>query len=183
MAHSHFYLTISFALSSALLIIASASDDDGYGLKNINLQKPKPDEEYLLSTLVGIQGLIFCKSGAKLIPLQGAVARITCLAVDEYGYETAPLSILSGATDVKGYFLATLSPSEVEKNLKITECKAFLELSPLTKTCDVPSDVNKGIAGALLSSYEFLHDKNMKLFTVGPFFYTTNPKSVVSNGY
>jgi hypothetical protein len=44
----------------------------------------------------------------------GAVARITCQAVDEHGYNTVPFSILSCATDNKGYFFATLSPSELQ---------------------------------------------------------------------
>ncbi|KAJ8749566.1 hypothetical protein K2173_026215 [Erythroxylum novogranatense] len=111
----------------------------------------------------------------------GAVVRIKCTCVDEYEYKTTPFSFLSGATDPEGYFLATLSPCEVEENCKIKECRAFLELSPLG-TCEVPTDVNKGISGALLSPYRFLDEKKMKLFTVGPFFYTSGPKST-SNGY
>ncbi|KAJ9187812.1 hypothetical protein P3X46_003229 [Hevea brasiliensis] len=170
MGFSHFCLAISAAVS--LAVIASASDGV-YGANYPNLEKPNLEKDKLLSTLIGIQGLIYCKSGPELIPLAGAVARVTCLAVDDYGYETAPLSILSGATDAKGYFFATLSPSEVEDERKIKECKAFLEVSPLLKTCNVPTDVNKGISGALLDSYQFLTQKNMKLFTVGPFFYTS----------
>ena len=113
----------------------------------------------------------------------GAVARITCKGVDEYGYETESLSILSCATDAKGYFIATLSPYEVKDNRRLRECRAFLELSP-SEVCDVPTDVNKGISGATLASYKPLHDKNMKLFTVGPFFFILqqNAKSM-SDGY
>ncbi|EEF39307.1 protein SEED AND ROOT HAIR PROTECTIVE PROTEIN [Ricinus communis] len=178
MAFTRFYLAIYMALSSAVIASASVS---GYG-PNPNVDKPRLEKEKLLSSLVGIQGLIYCKSGPKLIPLEGAIARITCLTTDEYGHEAAPWSILSGATDAKGYFLATLSPSEVEDKMKIKECKAFLETSPSLETCNVPTDINKGITGAPLASYNFLTHKNMKLFTVGPFFYTTNPKPV-SNGY
>ena len=107
--------------------------------------------------------------------------RITCEALDEYGFETAPFTFLSDATDKNGYFFSTLCRSEVEENRKLQECKAFLELSPLD-TCSVPTDVNKGISGALLSSYRLINDSKIKLFTVGPLFFTTEPKSI-SNGY
>jgi hypothetical protein len=100
------------------------------------------------------------------------LARITCVAVDENGFEAAPFSFLSDACDPKGYFFATLSPAEVEDNRKLTECRAFLELSP-SETCIVPTDVNKGISGALLASYRLLNDKKMKLYTVGPFLFTS----------
>ncbi|XAR62272.1 hypothetical protein NMG60_11016974 [Bertholletia excelsa] len=93
---------------------APAGGYGGYGLEP-ELYKPNITPKKLLSSTVGIQGLIFCTSGPKLIPLQGAQARITCLAVDESGYESAPFSILSYPTNAKGYFLATLSPSELQK--------------------------------------------------------------------
>ncbi|KAF8047967.1 hypothetical protein N665_2749s0010, partial [Sinapis alba] len=62
----------------------------------------------LLSSMIGVQGLIYCKQGSKLTPLQGAVARVTCETADEYGYEGEDVTVLSQATDAKGYFLATL---------------------------------------------------------------------------
>ncbi|XP_040365618.1 protein SEED AND ROOT HAIR PROTECTIVE PROTEIN isoform X2 [Rosa chinensis] len=144
-------------------------------------KKPKLEKENLLSTIVGIQGLVYCKSGPKVTPLEGSVARITCDAVDEYGFETAPITILSDATDAKGYFLATISPFEIQNKKKLTQCKAFLELSPLD-SCNVLTDANNGISGALLTSYHLLHEKNMKLFTVGPFICASESKPV-DNGY
>ncbi|XP_058010122.1 protein SEED AND ROOT HAIR PROTECTIVE PROTEIN-like isoform X2 [Hevea brasiliensis] len=131
---------------------------------------------------IGIQGIILCKSGSNYEPIQGAVTRVTCLAVDENGYETAPFSVLSYPSDAKGYFFATLYPSQISNDLKIAECKAFLEDSPL-QNCKVPTDVNKGISGALLSAYRLLKNKNMRLYSVGPFFYTTEEPSPVSIGY
>lgn len=124
--------------------------------------------------------IMFCWVGL----IVGAVARITCLAEDEYGYETAPFSILSGATDAKGYFFATLSPSELQDKWKLTECKAFLDYSPF-QYCQVPTDVNHGITGHLLASYRIINTKKIKLYSVGPFFYTseTEPKSTPNNGY
>ncbi|XVF22167.1 hypothetical protein REPUB_Repub12eG0150400 [Reevesia pubescens] len=176
---------ILFATFILLLSLwASALASDGEYNPNSNLQKPNFEEEKLLSTMIGIQGLVYCRSGGKLTPLEGAVARITCKGVDEYGYETESLSILSCATDAKGYFIATLSPYEVkDHNGRLRDCKAFLELSP-SETCDVPTDVNKGISGAPLASYHLLHDKNIKLFTVGPFFFVPQQDAKsISDGY
>ncbi|XVF18294.1 hypothetical protein REPUB_Repub11eG0008900 [Reevesia pubescens] len=157
--------------------------------------KPKPEEEEkpyygtkpeenenLLS--IGVEGLVLCKSGSKYYPIQGAVAKVTCQAVDEIGLEKT-LPICSTPTDAKGYFFATVSSlSLVDKSLKIKNCKAFLEKSPL-ESCNVPTDVNKGITGALLSgSYRLLNEKHTKLYSVGPFFYTPNqPISIPNNGY
>lgn len=105
----------------------------------------------------------------------GGVARITCLAIDEHGYETAPFSILSKPTDSKGYYFATFYPNQLNHNkLQLAECKAFLEKSPL-ETCKVATDVNKGITGAPLSYSRLLDNKKMKLYSVPPF--------IFSNGY
>ncbi|EFH56570.1 pollen ole e 1 allergen and extensin family protein [Arabidopsis lyrata subsp. lyrata] len=143
----------------------------------------------LLSSMVGVQGLIYCKQGSKLTPLQGAVARVTCERADEYGYEAEDVTVLSQATDAKGYFLATLSSSEVKdykkQVMKIKECRAFLELSP-SDTCSFPTEINRGISGAILQNYRLLENKlKMKLFTVGPFVFSpeeTHDKSI-PNGY
>ena len=111
----------------------------------------------------------------------GAVARIACLATNENGYETAPFSILSNECDANGYFFVTLLHSFLKKGWKIKDCKAYLYSSPLG-TCQVPVDVNHGISGAPLSSYRILNDKHIKLYSVGPFFYTSKPQSL-PNGY
>ncbi|PQQ14378.1 proline-rich protein 3 [Prunus yedoensis var. nudiflora] len=197
MALTRFLFATSMLLLT-FLVIASASDygsapkpkvddhDTPKPPKVDDHETPKPQEVYAkqLPHVIGIQGLVLCKSGLKSFPIKGAVARITCLAEDEYGYETAPFSILSGATDAKGYFLATLSPSELQDKWKLTECKAFLDYSPF-QYCQVPTDVNQGITGHLLASYRILDTKNIKLYSVGPFFYTseTEPKSTPNNGY
>ncbi|XVE78570.1 hypothetical protein DITRI_Ditri13aG0156400 [Diplodiscus trichospermus] len=132
---------------------------------------------------IGIEGIILCKSGQKTIPIAGAVARITCLAVDEHGYETAPFSFLSKETDSKGYYFATLFPQELNHNdLKLTECKAFLEKSPL-ENCKVATDVNKGVNGAPVSYCRLLNNKKMKLYSVAPFIYTNSQPKPINNGY
>ncbi|XWS46611.1 hypothetical protein CRYUN_Cryun14cG0083200 [Craigia yunnanensis] len=150
---------------------------DHYDTELPDVYPPKPE---LLP--VGVQGLVLCKSGPKYYPIQGASARITCLAVDENGYEK-PHSVYTGETDARGYFFVTLSPLDLEDNqfTKLMECKAFLESSPL-ETCNIPVDVNKGISGASLSDFLVLSQKRMKLYSMGPFFFTSKPNAV-PNGY
>ncbi|KAI7983836.1 Proline-rich protein 1 [Camellia lanceoleosa] len=111
----------------------------------------------------------------------GALARITCQAINKNGYESAPFSVLSHPTNSEGYFSTTVSPYELEDAWKLTECKVLLEKSPL-ETYKVPTDVNKGISGAPLSSYSLLKDENIKLYSVGPFF-TLQNLNLSSNGY
>ncbi|RVW64821.1 hypothetical protein CK203_051982 [Vitis vinifera] len=106
--------------------------------------------------------------------------RITCTKVDKQGYETGSYSF-NGASDEKGYFFATLYPSEVEDDCNLAECKAFLESSPL-ETCNVPTDDNNGVSGCPLDFYRSLSVKKMMLYFVKPLFYTSKPKSI-SNGY
>ncbi|XVE77575.1 hypothetical protein DITRI_Ditri13aG0074500 [Diplodiscus trichospermus] len=146
----------------------------------------KPEEEKLPDLYsakfevlpIGVEGIVLCKSGQGYYPIQGALARITCLAVDENGYEK-PHSVCSGETDAKGYFFATLSPVGLDDDqfTKLTECKAFLESSPI-ESCNVPVDVNKGISGAYLFDFRVLSQKGIKLYSVGPFFFTSAPSSV-----
>nr|KJB61381.1 hypothetical protein B456_009G355800 [Gossypium raimondii] len=75
----------------------------------------------------------------------------------------------------KGYFFTTISA------LNLKDCEAFLEKSPL-ESCNVPKDVNKGISGAPFSGYRVLNQKHTKLYSLRPFFFTSEPKSV-PNGY
>ncbi|XP_075640535.1 protein SEED AND ROOT HAIR PROTECTIVE PROTEIN-like [Castanea sativa] len=198
MASTRFLFATSMLILS-FLVIASANDYGSAPKPDYNTPKPeykpiptKPNpkipyyqtpkqegKDEILPTIIGIQGHVLCKAGSNYFALKGAVARIACVAVDDKGYETAPFSILSNGCDANGYFFATLSPySSLLNNKKI---KAFLDYSPLD-TCKVPTDVNHGISGGLLSSYRVLNEKNMKLYSVGPFFYTPETQSV-PNGY
>ncbi|MBA0732599.1 hypothetical protein Gogos_016675 [Gossypium gossypioides] len=129
---------------------------------------------------IAVQGLVLCKTGSKYYPIQGASATITCKAVDEVGAERT-VSICSKATDAKGYFFATLSDQGRDK-LKLKECKAYLKSSPL-ESCNVPTNVNKAIEGALLSAFRVLKQKKTKLYSVGPFFYTSQAKPAASPQY
>ncbi|XP_057428066.1 proline-rich protein 3-like [Lotus japonicus] len=147
-------------------------------------EAPKPkgeSEKQFLPTVIGVQGIVLCKSGSNYFPIQGAVVRVTCGCVSELGYESGPISVWSHVTDSKGYFLAKLSLAELGSELKFTECKAYLESSPL-ENCKVPTDVNYGISGARLSSYRLIDNKT-KLYSVKPFFYTSQPKVPVPSGY
>ena len=113
----------------------------------------------------------------------GAVIRVACTAVDQYGYRKVPFSCLTEATNAKGYYFKTLPAFGLDDHLKITECKAYLESSPL-KTCNVPTNMNDGIGGAPLSAYRILHDKKMKLYSMRTFFYTsTKPSSTPAAGF
>ena len=87
------------------------------------------------------------------------------------GYETAPFFILSKPADAKGYYFATLSPAELEQGWRLTKCKVFLEKSPL-KSCNIPTDVNKGKTGTNLRSPRLL--KTMNLYSIPAFVYTSN---------
>ncbi|KAG2697521.1 hypothetical protein I3760_07G110200 [Carya illinoinensis] len=146
-----FPASLLLMISSLVLVISASASGEGYSPK-YDLDKKNVGKDDLLSTIIAIQGLVYCKSGSNLIPLEGAVTRITCLAVDEHGFETAPFTFLSNACNPKGCFFATLSPAEVQDGRKLKECRAFLELSP-SDTCNFPTDVNKGIAGALLGLF------------------------------
>ncbi|CAI0443535.1 unnamed protein product [Linum tenue] len=108
----------------------------------------------------GVEGVVACKSGSDYYPLHGAVVRITCSGEEEES---------RCSTDARGYFFKKLP---YYGKLKPELCRAFLEKSPSEK-CSVPTDVNKGINGAKLSSYRILHDKRVKLYPLGPFFYSS----------
>ncbi|KAL8101015.1 hypothetical protein AgCh_033046 [Apium graveolens] len=107
-----------------------------------------------------------------LSDIADAIARITCEAVDKKGYKTAPFSKLSSPANAKGYYFVTLSPAELKQGWRLTECKVFLEKSPV-RSCNVPTDVNNGKTGATLPSPRLL--KTMNLYSIPAFVYT--PKS------
>ncbi|MBA0844807.1 hypothetical protein Goarm_005753, partial [Gossypium armourianum] len=143
---------------------------------NVVLTKPeeeKPEEKEQLLP-IGVEGIVLCKSGSNYYPIAGASAKVKCVAVDEVGLEKN-VPICSVVTDAKGYFFTTISA------LNLKDCEAFLEKSPL-ESCNVPTDVNKGISGAPFSGYRVLNQKHTKLYSLGPFFFTSEPKSV-PNGY
>jgi hypothetical protein len=109
----------------------------------------------------------------------GAIAKITCVAIDENEYETAPFSTLTNGCDENGYFFATLSG--LKDNWKLKECKVFQYYSPL-ETCKVPIDANQGLSGDLLSSYRILNDKHTKLYSLGSLFYSSESQSGAPGG-
>ncbi|KAE8660597.1 putative Integrase-type DNA-binding superfamily protein [Hibiscus syriacus] len=145
---------------------------------------PKPygtkPEEMKNRLSIAVQGTVLCKEGSKYYPIQGALATIACKAVDEVGVQKT-ISICSKPTDEKGYFFVPLSDSGRDK-LKLRECKAHLKSSPL-ETCNVPSNVNKAIEGAFVSAFRVLNEKKSKLYSVGPFFYTSRAKPAPKHGY
>ncbi|KAI3685007.1 hypothetical protein L6452_34238 [Arctium lappa] len=179
------FFAIVFLLSVVVSAV-SATVGGAYGVSPAtNPEIPyKMNKEKELPKPIAIQGLIYCKSGPKLIPLKGATARITCLARNKKGIEPVPFSVLSCPADDKGYFLAKLSTSSTKflKNVhwELKECKAFLESSPL-KECKIPLDINGGVTGAhIISSLSHRLLKNTNLYSLKPFFYTNNQPHQVS---
>ncbi|CAG7908729.1 unnamed protein product [Brassica rapa] len=142
---------------------------------------PKPNTE------IAIEGLIFCKSGNETYPLQGAVMYLTgakvnvvCPIVDSNGRLVAKATLSSYPTDLKGYFyFITYGLSHKVKS--INGCKVKLESSPVS-TCKTPTNVNKGVTGATLSSdsSKFISRDNLDLYTLEPFYFSSpvSPKPV-----
>ncbi|KAJ0744675.1 hypothetical protein HanPI659440_Chr10g0390371 [Helianthus annuus] len=166
-------------LFSVVTSVISVTADGAYGVTSTTKPRiPYKPYDNEISKPIAIQGLIYCKTGSKLIPIKGATARVTCLARNHLGLELAPFSVSSCPSDDKGYFLAKLSPQvtkfykKVEWELK--ECKAYLEKSPL-KECKVPLDINGGIKGVhIVSSSTHRLLKNANLYSLKPFFYTSD---------
>ncbi|XP_020550726.1 proline-rich protein 3 [Sesamum indicum] len=175
------HLLCLFLLS--MIVVASASGY-GYGSKpDVESSKSSGTRKKFLPGVFSVQGMIYCKSGSKVFPLKGGVVRITCLGIDKDGYETAPFSILSRPTDANGYFFSKLSSQLLEDDgVKISQCKVFLHSCPL-KTCPVATDVNKGLSGAPLSAYRPIGFNNMRLYSVGPFVYSSETQKSFPYGY
>ncbi|KAJ0734958.1 hypothetical protein HanPI659440_Chr11g0426331 [Helianthus annuus] len=133
---------------------------------------------------IAVQGLIYCINGSKLIPLKGATAKVTCLAVRKNGYGSTSFSFSSCPADEKGYFLAKIQSSKALKDdaWEITECKAFLEKSPWA-SCKVPEDINGGLTGARLTFSRHLNHDGYCLSSVGPFIYNPGHASSPGEGY
>ncbi|XP_010544995.1 PREDICTED: proline-rich protein 3 [Tarenaya hassleriana] len=117
---------------------------------------------------IAIDGVVLCKAG---YPIQGARVKVVCPLLNSYGKPEALIVVSSSPTDTKGYFyFVPYGLTDMVKNVKA--CRVKLESSPLS-ACKIPTNVNKGIAGTPLSSdFKILPDKNLKLYTVGPFFFS-----------
>ncbi|XP_071721337.1 uncharacterized protein [Rutidosis leptorrhynchoides] len=133
---------------------------------------------------IAVQGVIYCNYRGKLLPLQGATARVTCLAVHKNGYESAPFSFSSGPANEKGYYLAKLASSKLLKDdmWEIKECKVFLESSPWT-SCENPEDTNGGISGSRVIFSRHLNSNGYCLSSVNPFIYNPGYQSLPKEGY
>ncbi|CAL9238676.1 unnamed protein product [Arabidopsis halleri] len=122
-----------------------------------------PTKPYVPEIIKAVDGIILCKNGYETYPIQGAKAKIVCSEMVSYGKNKNEVVIYSNPTDSKGYFHVALTHI---KNL--SHCRVKLYTSPV-ETCKNPTNVNKGLTGVLLSMYS---DKNLKLFNVGPFYFT-----------
>ncbi|XP_006402354.2 proline-rich protein 3 [Eutrema salsugineum] len=131
-----------------------------------------PTKPYVPEILKAVDGIILCKNGYETYPIQGAKAKIVCSEPGSYGKSNKEVVIYSDPTDSKGYFHVAL--------IHITDlfhCRVKLYTSPV-ETCKNPTNVNKGLTGVPLSmyGYRYYSDKNLKLFSVGPFYFT-GPKA------
>ncbi|XP_010523958.1 PREDICTED: proline-rich protein 3-like [Tarenaya hassleriana] len=118
---------------------------------------------------VAIDGVILCKHGYNTYPIKGAKAKLVCSEVDSYGKNKEEVVLYSKQTDGKGYFELTVT--EVVKDIAL--CRVKLHSSPMA-TCKNPTNVNKGLTGAPLSLYNYrtFPDRNLKMYSVGPFYFT-----------
>ncbi|ESQ46605.1 hypothetical protein EUTSA_v10000254mg [Eutrema salsugineum] len=129
---------------------------------------PKPTyKPYVPEIIKAVDGIILCKNGYKTYPIQGAKAKIVCSEPGSYGKNKSEVVIYSNPTDAKGYFQVALTHIK-----DLSYCRVKLYTSSI-KTCKNPTNVNKGLTGVPLSMYS---DKNLKLFNVGPFYFT-GPKA------
>ncbi|XP_022953718.1 proline-rich protein 3-like [Cucurbita moschata] len=162
-------------------------DDQNFGGAGDNgipiYEKPLPSygREVAAPLLIAVEGVVSCRNNTQYHPLKGVVARITCMGLNEKGNEMAPFSFSSFPSDEHGYFLATLSVSKLKGKAKVTECKAFLPPSSPCEGCKYLTNVNNGVLGALFRSFRILTHRNMKLYSVGPFLYSSYLDPLISS--
>ncbi|CAN6828767.1 unnamed protein product [Brassica oleracea] len=137
--------------------------------------KPYP---YVPEILKVVDGIILCKNGYETYPIQGAKAKIVCSEPGSYGKKD--VVIYSDPTYSKGYFHVALT--DIVKNL--LHCRVKLYTSPV-ETCKNPTNVNKGLTGVPLSMYGYRYhaDKNLKIFSVGPFYFTGHKSAPTTPKY
>ncbi|KAJ6404167.1 hypothetical protein OIU84_012365 [Salix udensis] len=167
----------SILLLSSLL--ATSANDYGHGSKKDTVKPgyhpksdgpdPKPGFEYDPRPNVDQPKLTAPEPnhGYDSIGIQG-------LVLCRSGYNYTPVK-----ADANGYYFKTL-PAFAD--FRVAECKAYLESSPL-ETCKIPTDVNNGISGALLSSYHILSSKRIKLYSMRTLFYTSETTPTPAGGY
>ena len=62
----------AFFMSLSMVAAIASATYGGYGSHpNPNLVKPKLNKEKPLSTMIGVQGLVYCRSGPRRFPLEG----------------------------------------------------------------------------------------------------------------
>ncbi|CAE6080839.1 unnamed protein product [Arabidopsis arenosa] len=131
-----------------------------------------PTKPYVPEILKAVDGIILCKNGYETYPILGAKVKIVCSEPASYGKSKNEVVIYSDPTNSKGYFHVSLTDIK-----DLAYCRVKLYFSPV-ETCKNPTNVNKGLTGVPLSmyGYRFYSEKNLKLFSVGPFYYT-GPKA------
>lgn len=75
----------SIAAMMLLLLMPIKAADSGYGYEPDSLERPGGPPQYhkqrVLSTIIGVQGIIYCRSGTKLTPLGGTLISCICICM------------------------------------------------------------------------------------------------------
>ncbi|KAJ8444010.1 hypothetical protein Cgig2_020856 [Carnegiea gigantea] len=164
-------LVLAGIVAFAFVGIVSADYRKGRSLKPY----PPPGKENQSTddfSAIKIQGTIHCNQAGRWTPVRGATARVTCLALNVRGYESAPFSVVTPRTDERGFFHINLGKYQLA-NYRLRSCRVFLE-APAPGICNVPTDINHGLTGAPLTNYRPLGDLSA-LYFVGPFVYNPSP--------
>ncbi|KAF3555809.1 hypothetical protein F2Q69_00014258 [Brassica cretica] len=117
-----------------------------------------PTKPYVPEILKVVDGIILCKNGAK--------AKIVCSEPGSYGKKD--VVIYSDPPDSKD-----------------TSTWQFLGKDPHWTCPKNPTNVNKGLTGVPLSmcGYRYHADKNLKIFSVGPFYFTGHKSAPTTPKY
>ncbi|XP_060193060.1 non-classical arabinogalactan protein 31-like [Lycium barbarum] len=143
-----------------------------------SVKPPTPSPYYPTRKPVAVRGLVYCKSckyrGVNTLnqatPLLGAVVKLVC-------NNTKKPLVEQGKTDKNGFFW--IMPKLLTSGA-YHKCKVFL-VSSNNSYCDVPTNYNGGISGALLKYTPFPKNPvpvkpKFDVFTVGPFGFEPSKK-------
>ncbi|XP_010272429.1 PREDICTED: non-classical arabinogalactan protein 31-like [Nelumbo nucifera] len=119
-------------------------------------------------TLVAVQGVVYCKSckypGVDTLlgatPISGATVKLQC---NNTKYPTSH----EATTAKNGYFF--LQPPKTITTYGVHKCKVFLVKSLPSASCQLKTNLNQGISGAVLRYEKPKSPLSFALYSVGPF--------------
>ncbi|KAJ4896434.1 Proline-rich protein 1 [Raphanus sativus] len=133
-----------------------------------------PTKPYVPEILKAVDGIILCKNGYETYPIQGAKAKIVCSEPGSYGNSKKDLVIYSDPTDANGYF-----------HVALTSIKYLLHCRHQWRLATTRPMSTKSLTGVPLSMYGYRYhsDKNLKIFSVGPLYFTGHKNSPTTPKY